>query len=285
MSSKSIDLSEKIDALTREIFCLVHDVAVSLSIDFFVIGATARDLILHYVHGLRQKRATQDIDLAIEVAEWAVYDRLRLALIETGEFTACEQPQRIIHKSLLPVDIVPFGGIAAEDCQILWPPDEAMAMNLLGFQEAYASSQLIRLRSSPPVDVAVATPAGLTPLKMIAWSDVPFDMRSKHALDLAFILNTYLDIGNAERVFEEHPDLLTEDFDYELAGARLLGRDTAQILSPRTRAQIRRILEFETSERGSLPNAMSGRSAALPPDRCLRLLQAFALGLDDRTGQ
>ncbi|MFB3906158.1 MAG: hypothetical protein ACE15E_22150 [Acidobacteriota bacterium] len=86
MRSDSKDLSGKIDPLTMEILSLVYDAAKRLGVDFFVVGATARDLILHYVYGLQLKRATQDIDLGVEVGDWGAFSGLRKALLETGQF-------------------------------------------------------------------------------------------------------------------------------------------------------------------------------------------------------
>jgi len=37
---------------------------------YVVVGATARDLVLHYGHGAAIRRATQDVDFAIEVPDW-----------------------------------------------------------------------------------------------------------------------------------------------------------------------------------------------------------------------
>ncbi|MFB3906159.1 MAG: hypothetical protein ACE15E_22155, partial [Acidobacteriota bacterium] len=56
-------------------------------------------------------------------------------------------------------------------------------------------------------------------LKLIAWSEASANLRSKHANDLVFIVANYLDLGNAERVYD-HDDLM-EDFDYEITGGVL----------------------------------------------------------------
>ncbi len=152
-------------------------------------------------------------------------------------------------------------------------------MNVLGFPEAFENARTVRLSSSPPVEIAVATPVGLAVLKLIAWSDAPFNLRDKHATDLTYILRYYLDLGNDDRV-RDHEDLML-DFDYELTGARLLGRDLAAIALPRTFDRMIRILEAETSSRGTLPSAMSPASISLAPERCLLLLEALKRGLEE----
>src|SRR6202051_403547 len=54
----------------------------------FVAGATARDLILVNVHGLRPGRATRDIDFGIAVESWEQFARLKELLLATGEFAS-----------------------------------------------------------------------------------------------------------------------------------------------------------------------------------------------------
>ncbi len=85
-------------------------------------------------------------------------------------------------------------------------------------------------------------------MKIVAWEDRP-QVRSKDARDLAHILEKYLDAGNGERLFEEHEDLTSiDDFDYVRAGARLLGRDIARIVTWETKAKIQETLQRETAK-------------------------------------
>ena len=123
---------------------------------------------------------------------------------------------------------------------------------MTGFDEAYASALEVRLRAEPPLDVRVASPAGLVLLKLIAWNDrKPID---KDAIDLGVLIRSYLRLGNDRRLFDEHADLLeVEDFDYELAGAHLLGRDLAEICTGETRALLLDILARELDTEGDLP--------------------------------
>lgn len=65
MTEKSLDLSGKIDGFTVELFATIANVAASDGISFFVVGATARDIILQYGYGIETIRATNDIDLAL----------------------------------------------------------------------------------------------------------------------------------------------------------------------------------------------------------------------------
>ena len=69
MRMNSLDISKKIDSLTLEILDSVAEVAALLQIPFFVVGATARDVIMEAVYEVFQARATMDIDIAALVRE------------------------------------------------------------------------------------------------------------------------------------------------------------------------------------------------------------------------
>lgn len=51
--------------------------AMQLHIPYFVIGATARDILIEHVHGLETTRATRDIDFAVSVASWEGFTQLK----------------------------------------------------------------------------------------------------------------------------------------------------------------------------------------------------------------
>ena len=246
MSKNLLDLSGKIDLPLVEVFEAISGVAAARGIRYFVVGATARDMILTHGHGIAIKRATADVDLGVEVADWEEFRALKEELAATGHFTITQSGQRLLYKHDLPVDIVPFGPLEHANKEISWPPDHSVRMNVLGFEDAYRNAQTVRLRAEPTLDIPFATPAGLAVLKIIAWHDRS-PQGSKDAGDLAFLMRNYLDAGNQERLADEHPDLLDdEDFDYEQASARLLGRDMAKVMSPETGKVVLEILDRQT---------------------------------------
>ena len=60
---RRLDLSGKIDEYTLALYEHIISAASALEIQFFVIGATARDLILDRNYNIRPFRATEDVDL------------------------------------------------------------------------------------------------------------------------------------------------------------------------------------------------------------------------------
>jgi predicted nucleotidyltransferase len=77
---------------------------------------------------------------------------------------------------------------------------------------------------------------------------------TRDAIDLGYLVRNYLDLGNVERIYNEHTDLVeVDEFDYQIAGARLLGRDLAQICDRKTRQLLVQILGPELDKTGDLP--------------------------------
>src|SRR5579863_8303356 len=203
--------------------------------EYFVAGATARDIIMVHVHGLRPGRATRDIDFGIAVESWDHFARLKEGLIATGDFQSdLRALQRLIYSDQtagfsLPVDLIPFRGVASANSTIEWPPNRDIVMNVAGFEEALTSSVSIEIDED--LSVRVASPCGLTLLKLVAWSDRGRET-NKDAADLYRLLTTYADAGNTDRLYDQEMDLLEAvGFDMGLAGAELLGRDVARLCS------------------------------------------------------
>ena len=249
MNKNLLNLSGKIDSLRLEAFEAIATVAEAEGIRFFVIGAAARDMILEHGYGIDTLRATRDIDFGVYVSAWAQYDKLKRSLETTGKFIPTEVGHRLKYKRSLIIDLIPFGPIADRNDKISWPPKHEVEMSTLGFDEAYQHSLTIRLRSNPTLDIPFVSLAGLVLLKIIAWDDKGSDY-DKDADDLAFIMRNYIDAGNNERLFSSDKDLIDnqEDFDYESASARLLGRDMAAISQPKTATIVLDILNRETGK-------------------------------------
>lgn len=248
MKKSLIDISEKIDKRRLDAIEAIAKIAGSLKIPFFIIGASARDFLLTYGHNIATSRATLDIDIGVRVPDWDQYEKLRKGLIETGEFVAYEESHRFKFQGGIFVDLIPFGPIADSNHNIQWPPSREVVMRILGFEESFRHASSIRLRSKPVLDVKIVTLSGLALMKIISWKD-KYPERDRDATDLALIIQNYTDAGNFDRILNEESDLLdSEDFDYVRAGARLLGRDVANILTSKAEKEVLDILNKETGE-------------------------------------
>jgi len=192
--------------------------------------------------------------------------------------------QRLQYQEIMPIDIVTFGVITEVDGSISWPPDFVIRMNTLGFEEAYIDAMPVKLRAEPELNVLVASPSSLAALKLLSWKDRAPE-NTKDAIDLIFIIKSYLDIGNHERLQNEHMDLVDENFDYVRVGARLLGRDIASVLGEKAIAVIRQVIEEQTVEGDRYPllEDMSRGGAVEMIQENLLLLKNFKQGVLDVT--
>jgi len=270
----SLDLSQRSEL--RLLAALVRGVRrAAEKAPFFLAGAYARDVLLFYGHGIDTGRQTADVDLAVAVESWRRYEALRMALIGSGEFVAIPPSlHKLRYGRSLEVDFVPFGGVERPDRTIAWPPDGSFVMHTFGFREVQAATLSVALPDATEIDVA-SLPA-LMLLKLVAWSERRFAEPGKDAHDMALILRHYLDAGNAERLYTEAEALLNrEDFDYEEAGAWLLGKDLAGCLDTEARGRVAAMLAGEADERGPLRLAGDLR---MEPERALRLLAALEDG-------
>src|SRR3989304_5737907 len=135
MSNILFDLSGKIDQQTVDALSLVKSIADSLSIPFFVVGASAWDFILKHCYGIEPPRMTTGIELGVEVANWEKFGNLTEALKARGRFIPDENQRQRYHLDSVLIDIVPFGPITDESRRIAWPPEHESSCTFLGFKQ------------------------------------------------------------------------------------------------------------------------------------------------------
>ncbi|MBT2564697.1 nucleotidyl transferase AbiEii/AbiGii toxin family protein [Pedobacter sp. ISL-68] len=198
-----------------------------LSIQFFVIGATARDIVME-IHNEKSGRLTHDLDIAIAINDWDQYAEIEKGIVQLEHFKKdTKQKQRFIYKDTFQLDVVPFGNIMKENDKIFWPPDEQIAMSVLGFPEV--KDGLIVVRIDEEFEINIISLAGIFVLKIVAWKDRHLK-GNKDADDIGFILINYLGIYG-EKAIEKYEEIYeTDNFSTITAGAKLLGDDLYDIL-------------------------------------------------------
>ncbi len=246
MSNTSLNLLNRLPAEQVTIIRQVVRTAESETLDLFIVGAQARDILLQYVYDLPIHRATNDIDFGIIVESWGKFTKLRESLIATNKFQSHRtMTHRLVHESGLLIDLIPFGNLEEVSGQISWPPDFSIVMSTVGFREAFDNS--IEVRVADDLTVKVASLAGLAQMKLVAWGERRFE---RDAQDLSLIMKHYLAAGNEHRVYSEQGDcfdLLNEDFDYEKASARILGRDVGRLLTEASRQIVEPVLSEKSA--------------------------------------
>ena len=214
--------------LLKELLQKLTDYFQSIGSSFYIIGATARDIILSGIHKQASARRTADLDIAIAIKDWDKFNQISEELCKMEGFTKDPKlTQRFNFQKVYDIDIVPFGEIAKADNNIYWPPEEQFAMSVAGYTEVADNTLDITIDND--LSVKVASLPGIFILKLAAFNDRKNET-NKDADDLAFIIENYLEI-NELRAVEEHYDIYeAENFNTFTAGATLLGKDIKTII-------------------------------------------------------
>ncbi len=210
----------------KEIFEALERGFTKFGINFYLVGATARDVWMRGVHKKSPKRATRDIDFAIMIKDSYLFDELKKYLIEEEGFVPYKENAFVlIWKDLTQIDLIPFGELENEGVATVRGTGFT-SMNVEGFQEVFeqASEEI----QSEDLHFRVCTLPGIVILKLIAWDDRP-EMRGDDINDIAEILKNYFHF-NSDAIFEHHNDLFVDNNLDEIA-SQYLGREMGKITS------------------------------------------------------
>ena len=276
--------SEKIgNPLLVELLRKLADSFNKMDKDFYVIGATARDIIMQQLLNTESKRRTRDLDIAIAIPDWNTFEQVKQSLIADGFEKSRDMQQRFYYGEY-ELDIVPYGVVAKEDDNIYWPPEEVVAMSVKGFDEVL--SEAITVSIDDEFEVKIASLHGLFLLKFNAWLDRNAKT-SKDAEDMSFILSNYF-MANLDR--EIHPEVYDwENFDEYIVGGYWLAHDLVTLLDAKQLNYYKEVIEGELTkeEESRLINQMIENSYGLKYETVRDTLQAmsdvFQKAIEDET--
>jgi predicted nucleotidyltransferase len=236
LTLRSVRSDRPIDPVPLYLMRTVDAVMKSLNLPYFIVGATARDILLTHVFGLATGLATRDLDIGIAVRDWDEFEEVIAKLVEDAEFVRDTKIVHRLHRGEYPLDIVPFQGVESPEHTIAWPSDLETAMNVAGYQESFEAAETVQVETG--LVVRVVSLPGLAVLKLFAWADRGLG-NAKDAVDLATLLRSYANPGNEDRLYSTELDTFeVVDYKLELAGARLLGRDARHVTTESTRSQV-----------------------------------------------
>lgn len=84
--------------------------------DYYVIGATARDIIIRQLINTTSGRRTKDLDIAIAIPDWGVFEEIKERLVADG-FQKSQHLHQRFYYGEYELDVVPYG-VAKEDDNI-----------------------------------------------------------------------------------------------------------------------------------------------------------------------
>lgn len=239
------DLTAKIERVHQLALGTIGRAAAAVNADWFLTGAMARDWVFTLINGIDTLRATRDADIGIALSGWDEFERVRTHILAEGEFDPDRIQHRLNHRQVrgFHIDLVPFGRLGGANAEIAWPPNQDIVMNVIGFEEAYKAA--ITVLADVNLPVKLASPSGLMLMKVFAWEDRKhLQPVGKDAQDIRLLLTRYETV--AGRSLHDVAGLMdVVDYDADLAAARLLGRDVADLLSAASSEVLLPILDRE----------------------------------------
>jgi predicted nucleotidyltransferase len=105
------DISEMLLALERGLG--------KFGIDYYLVGAVARDVWMSGINNIAPKRTTGDIDFAVLINDKGIYEALKEYLIRYESFHPSKENAFVLMwKDKTQVDLLPFGGIEDDDAKV-----------------------------------------------------------------------------------------------------------------------------------------------------------------------
>nr|MCU0355111.1 nucleotidyl transferase AbiEii/AbiGii toxin family protein [Cytophagales bacterium] len=196
-------------------------------IDYYLIGAVAREVWMRGLKDITPRRATSDIDFGVLIKDSDHFDELKTYLVEIEGFTGYrENAFVLIAPGGRQIDILPFGEIEKEG-KVTVKGTGMTTLLVDGMKEVYEEG-IPEVTFEDKITFKVCTLPGIVLLKLIAWDDRP-EMRRNDLTDIADILFHFFSIYD-EMIWSEHNDLFGDERELETISARVLGREMGKIL-------------------------------------------------------
>ncbi len=279
-NTSKILLNSITDQVVIDILKIVIPVLEQSRIDYFVVGAFARDIdLLVKGHPEPPRRKTKDIDLAVLMGSNEAYESLKDSIAALPDFSPSQdEPYRFIFKESYEVDFLPFGAIANEKGQVELKAKTTFLLDMPGFEEIKPWVQTIETEEG--LNLRVSSLPGIVLLKLFAWEDQPG--RIKDIEDIDYILRNFY-LLHIEEILETDADLFDlftaeEKYFEELISARYVGRRMGSMLenAPKLEARLLRLLEIQ-SKSFSMARLMSYKNA----EDGQQIIQSLYQGLRD----
>ena len=265
----------------QEVFDALEGAFNTCGVDFYLVGALARD-VWFAIHGIKERRATRDIDLAVLIATEQQFMDLKIHLTTWEGFTEAGTSRfTLLYRNRIQIDLMPFGAIEAADRTVRFRGMGLTTMSTQGLEEMYRTSQLVAIGQGKAFKVSSLP--GLVILKLIAWEDRP-ELRSKDAQDVLHILENYFEITEDD-IYDHHNDLFDDTTLLSDIAARVLGRHIGKILADRVPLQERMIRllakQTESEQDSALGEAIVGGGSDHTVGEALNLLRMVLVGMQD----
>jgi predicted nucleotidyltransferase len=219
------------------------------NIDFYLVGAVARDVWMTAINDIPPSRVTGDIDFAVFINDKNTYADLREYLIHVEGFIPYKGNGFVLKwKNIIQIDLMPFGEIEAKPSNVTVEGTGLTSLNMPGFKEIYDSG-LPEAELEEKHRFKFCTLPGIVLLKLLAFQERP-EIRRDDIKDISKIIKHFFDMY-ADEIYEKHNDLFGDkDINLNWIAARVLGRDMGKIaqLNEALFLRIKKILKKNTTD-------------------------------------
>lgn len=220
----NINLNSLREEGMKELFDAVENACKSLNIDFYMIGAMAREI--WFSKEGKSYRNTKDVDFAVYISQEGQYKALKENLISAHGFSESKGNSFVLFSPKgFQIDLLPFGAIEVENGVEI--KIQGLSNIVTGFKEVYEeATNPVKLETEH--EFKIATLPGIVLLKLIAYDDRP-EHRKSDITDITNIIQHFFDL-ESEMIFNNHNDLFDDTVELHTIAARVIGREMAKPL-------------------------------------------------------
>lgn len=226
---------------------MLEDIAAvfrKFGLDFYLVGAVARDVHLNRIEEWRTLRRTKDIDIAVMLNSEEQFYEVKCALISSGNFTEHRsEPIKLFYKDELEIDVLPFGEIENLYYEVQLHKPRVYTIDVPGFAALYNATEPIKIGAT---NINICSIEGIIILKLFANDDN--SSRTKDITDIEHLLSVYFDLNQLD-IWDNYLAVMdiyeTTDREYlQLVSAHVTGRKIKQLMAsaPLLTERLERIL-------------------------------------------
>ena len=249
-------------------------------IDYYLIGAVAREVWMRGLKDITPRRTTSDIDFGVLLKDNNHFEELKNYLINTEGFTGYRENAFVfIAPDGRQIDILPFGEIENEG-KVTVKGTGMTTLYVDGMKEVYAEGPP-EVTFEDKITFKVCTLPGVVLLKFVAWDDRP-EIRRDDLTDIAEIIFHFFNIYD-EMIWAEHNDLFGDDKSLDQISARVLGREMGKILkrSENLKKRIFDILTTKGNGKAEKISVIIAGTLGKPVDEISLLLNEIVAGIKE----
>ena len=275
-----VDFKQLRNEALRDIILALEEALEKIGIDYYLIGALARDAWFQQEKII--SRTTADVDFAILVPQKEKFEELKTFLArEKGYVETKGNSFAMISPGGITVDILPFGSIEIDE-ELNMANGEAQVVTN-GFREVFTAALEQFESEDGQLRIKIASLPGIVLLKLIAHQDRP-EIRIKDPGDILEILHYYFDL-HSSLIYEHHDSVFDDEQPLEMISARVIGREIGKIVSgnPTLRQRVNTYLttEIEKQENGSLIRLMQRSTEKYNQEEVTAMLSAIVRGMTE----